>query len=204
MNGWVDKSKIKSSDLSKLGLREKRGLHEESRYVLLTERTLLDLISGIKDLFKEGTATVLYYVFKEAGKRKTKSLIEDLHKYEVEEIGRKYPKREADSMVLREALDELEAEGYGQKFELEADHKKRRAVLRIRQPLSVRLEELARDAGIDLTDKEISAIGRGLVAGIFSALTETSIDVKETIIDRKREEVVYILPKEVYEKIFAV
>lgn len=81
MSDWIDGSKLGSDELSRFGLRDKDKLHEESRYVLIIERTLLDLIIGIREMFKDTTATMLYHIFKKAAERKTKSLLRDMESY---------------------------------------------------------------------------------------------------------------------------
>ena len=201
MNDWIHGSKIKSNDLSELGLREKGRLHDESRYVLLTEKTLSDLIIGIKEMFKDATVTVLYHIFKRAGRRKTESLLEDMKSYRVKEGRIPYSDREARDIVLTEALNEFEAEGYCQKFEVKIEHANKRVLLKVRRPLAFRLKRLVEKSGIRMTSGELSAVSRGVIAGVFSALTNSDIDVKNAIIDEKGEEITYILPEEVYDKL---
>ena len=67
---WIDESKI--GDSLKLNSR--------------MERILLDLINGIKEMFKDATPPIFYHVFKKAGERKAKTLLrtmENMKQYSI-------------------------------------------------------------------------------------------------------------------------
>ena len=205
---WVDGRKLSSKKLGALGLKQKEKLHEESAYILLTERTVVDLLLGIRELFKEETSALLYHAFKAAGKRKAESLLEDMRKHQEakkREFGLTgdaiFSRIFAKSAVLKEALEQLETEGYAQEFTFDVSHTNRTVKLVVKSPLSLRLRKLAKQLGGELTGEEAAAIGRGLVAGVISAVIGENIDVKEVKVTHDTE--VYTLPKRVYEVLFA-
>jgi len=193
--GWINKFKLSSEELSKLRLKEKEKLHEESRYVLITEKTLTDLILGIKEVFGPATASVLYHIFKRAGERKTSSLMHDLRTHRMKEEGlEKYELKETDlDEVILEVVKELETEGYAREIEHKVDWIDKRVLLRIKDPISIRLLDLAREEGISLSEDEATAILRGLIAGMLSAVTGRQIDIKRAVLDRKSKEVIIAL-----------
>ena len=141
-------------------------------------------------MFKDTTAAMLYHIFKRAGERKTKSLFTDVERY-TRRIGRRYLENRADKIVLEEALSQLEAEGYCRKFELKLEHLKRRVSLTDKQSLTFRLKEFAEKFGVELTDDELSAVSRGLIADVFSALTGSDINVERAVFNEKRGDNVY-------------
>ena len=192
---WINKFKLSSEDLSKLKLKEKEKLHEESRYVLITERTLADLILGIKEVFGPATASVLYHIFKRAGERKTSSLMHDLRTHRMKERRlEKYELRETDlDEIILEVVKELETEGYAKGIKHKVDWIDRRVILRIKNPISIRLLELAKEEKILLSEDEATAILRGLIAGMLSAITGRQIDIKRAVLDRKNKEIIIAL-----------
>ena len=205
MSDWIDGSKLGSDELSRFGLRDKDKLHEESRYVLIVERTLLDLIIGIREMFKDTTATMLYHIFKKAAERKTKSLLRDMESYRKRKVKageETYSKHVVDEMVLKEALKQLQAEGYCQEYSIEVKHVDKKVLIKTKQPLSLRLGRLAEEIGLPLTEEEISAISRGLISGVLSSITGLDVDVKNFVLNKSAKESTYILPTEVYEKMF--
>lgn len=205
---WLHERKLSSAKLSELGLKEKERLHEESAYLLVTERTLADLLLGIKELFKQETAALLYHVFKAAGERKAKSLLADMREHQrakIKKLGLTgnaiFSDAFAKSTVLKEALEQLEAEGYCREFAFDISHSDKSVKLLVKSPLSLRLKRLASEVGGELTDEEASAVSRGFVSGIISAIIGGDVDIKEAEVVDDAE--MYTLPKKVYEELFA-
>lgn len=206
---WVHESKLTGADLAKLRLKEKEKLHEESRYLLITENTLFDIIVGIKDLFKEAAEAVLYHIFREAGERKAQSLLSDMRNYQAKKA--KDHKLSGDHIyshsfsreaVLQELLEELAGEGYFREAICDISHSAQRVSLRIIDPFCIRLLEIGEKQGKEITESEASAVLRGMLAGVFSALTGKEIDIKECEMNKEEGVAVCDLPQEVYEEMY--
>jgi len=202
MTDWVDKSKIASSELSKLGLGEKEKLHEESRYVLLTERTLLDLIIGMREVLKEGATALLYHAFKKAAIRRFSSLLDDLKKYMMKELKvAEYSLKAGDyKAILNEVVELYKFEGYAQDVQIRLDKEKESVLLMYKGSLAHRLIKLAEKEKITPPVEEVLGLTKGCVAGTFSALIGEDVDVKEARIEPSGD-VIVVLPKEVFSKV---
>ncbi len=206
---WVHESKLTGADLAKLKLREKDKLHEESRYLLITENTLFDLIMGIRDLFKEAAEAVIYHIFREAGERKAQSLLSDMKDYQAKKAKDHkltgehiYSHRFSREAVLQELLEELAGEGYFREAICDISHSAQCVSLRIVDPFCVRLLEIGEKQDKKITESEASAALRGMLAGVFSALTGKKIDIKECEISREEGVAICDLPQEVYEEMY--
>ncbi|RLE50439.1 MAG: hypothetical protein DRJ33_07435 [Candidatus Methanomethylicota archaeon] len=202
MTEWIDKSKIASSELSKLGLGEKEKLHEESRYVLLTERTLLDLIMGMRDVLREGAAALLYHAFKKAAIRRFSSLLEDLKKFRMKELKvEEYALKAGDyKTILNEVVELYKFEGYAQDVQIKLDKEKESILLTYKGSLAHRLIKLCEKEKLMPPTEEVLSLVKGCVAGTFSALVGEDIDVREARIEPSGD-VVVALPKEIFAKV---
>ena len=155
------------------------------------EKVLMSLIMGLKELFKESTTSILYHAFKRA-------FNEEFQRF----IKRSFSGHEDVSEVLSGGLDFLKMEGFCQEVKLKYKHVDRRVILGIKKSFTFRLKDLAEGFHFELTEQEVSAIGRGMIAGFFSALTGLDVDVDKEIVNERREEATYVLLREVYEKLF--
>ena len=157
----------------------------------LAEKALISLIIGLRELFRKTTSTVLYHAFKRAFSEEIQRFVEG-----------SLSSHGDVSEVLSRSLDFLRREGFYQEVELKYNHVDRKIVLRIKKPFTFRLKDLAEGLHFELTEQEVSAIGRGMIAGVFSALTGLDVDVDKEIVNERREEATYVLLREVYEKLF--
>ena len=190
----VHDSETESKSLPGLGFRERKKIEKELRYIL-TKKTLLDLVTGIREMFKEATTVMFYHVFKKAGKKEAANLLRYIEKREGKKIGG----RSAEELVDK-VLNQLRVEGYYQDYELRLDHMNKKILLETKRSVIFRLREILNEMKLELSDDELLAIGRGLVAGVFSVLTNSDVDVERAVLNEEKEEVTYILPEETYEK----
>ena len=157
----------------------------------LAEKTLMSLIMGLKKLFKDSTTAILYHIFKRAFNEEFQRFIEE-----------SFPSQGDVSESLSRGLDFLKKEGFCQEVELKYEHFGRKIILRTKKPFTFQLRDLAEGFHFELTEQEVSAIGRGVIAGFFSALTDSDVNVNKEVVNERREEVIYILSKEVYDRLF--